>query len=352
MIEETRPEAVIVTTTDCFHAEYVTRALELGCDAICEKPLVTDAGQARAILEAEARTGRTVATTFNARHGATSEGVKKVLLSGELGRILSAEFHEYLDVVHGASYFRRWHGKIRFSGSLLVHKASHHFDQMNWWLEAEPEEVHAFGDVAFYGHNGPFRSEKCRGCPFAGQCRFHWDITKSPRDMSLYVACEDEDGYLRDGCVWSKEIDIFDKMAAQIRYMNGVLVSYSCTTYSPYEGYRIAFNGTKGRMEAWIKEQQPWQAEDYDEIRVTDNFGDTELIRIAHAEGGHGGGDTRLMDRVFRDPSAPDPYGHAAGVRDGAMSILIGIAARTSVKTGEPVKIASLTTLKPRATRA
>ena len=68
-------------------------------------------------------------------------------MSGKLGRIISAEFHEYLDVQHGASYFRRWHGKKRFLGSLLVHKASHHFDQMNWWLEAEPTVVHAFGGV-------------------------------------------------------------------------------------------------------------------------------------------------------------------------------------------------------------
>ncbi len=64
--------------------------------------------------------------------------------------------------------------------------------------------------------------------------------------MDLYVDNEHHDGYLRDGCVWSEEIDIYDKMAAQIQYANGVQVSYSCTTYSPYEGYRIAFNGTRG----------------------------------------------------------------------------------------------------------
>ena len=163
MIHDTKPDAVMVTTPDCFHAEYVVRALDLGCDAISEKPLTTEVEQCRAILEAEKRSGRQVATTFNARHGNASEEIKKVLVSGELGRIISAEFQEYLDVQHGASYFRRWHGKKRFSGSLLVHKASHHFDQMNWWLQAEPQEVHAFGRVAFYGENGSFRSARCRG---------------------------------------------------------------------------------------------------------------------------------------------------------------------------------------------
>jgi hypothetical protein len=164
----------------------------------------------------------------------------------------------------------------------------------------------------------------------------------------LYVANEHHDGYIRDGCVWAEDIDIYDKMAAQIKYANGVQVSYSCTTYSPYEGYRIAFNGTAGRLEAWVHERQPWLAEDYDEIRITDTFGETHLERISHAGGGHGGGDVRLRDRIFKDPDAPDPYRQAAGARDGAMAVLLG---RNSAKTGQPVKIGSLTSLTPQATR-
>ena len=40
----------------------------------------------------------------------------------------SVDFNWYLDVHHGADYFRRWHRLRKNSGSLLVHKASHHFD--------------------------------------------------------------------------------------------------------------------------------------------------------------------------------------------------------------------------------
>ena len=69
--------------------------------------------------------------------------------------------------------------------------------------------------------------------------------------MKLYHANEEHDGYIRDNCLWRKEIDIFDKMAVQIRYANDVQVSYSLTTYSPYEGFRIAFNGMDGRVESW-----------------------------------------------------------------------------------------------------
>jgi predicted dehydrogenase len=292
-----------------------------------------------------------VIVTFNYRYSPHRQKLYELLRAGEIGDIVSADFHWYLDTDHGASYFRRWHGERSRGGSLLVHKSTHHFDLLNWWLESEPEEVHAFGALEFYGKNNDFRYSNCRPCPHKDKCDFYYDITKSEHMMKLYVEHEKHDGYIRDNCLWRSEIDIFDKMAVQIRYANNVQVSYSLTTYSPYEGYRIAFNGTKGRLEAWIQESQPWEMKDYDELRLTKNFGETELIKIPHGGGGHGGGDTRLKDKIFKTPNMPDPYRQSAGTRSGAMSILIGIAARTSIDTGKPIKIADLTSLKPMAKR-
>lgn len=164
--------------------------------------------------------------------------------------------------------------------------------------------------------------------------------------MDLYAAHEKHDGYLRDGCVWKEDINIYDKMAATIKYANGVQVSYSLTTYSPYEGYRIAFNGTKGRIDCWIEESNPIDRKDYDEIVVTRNFGTREFIRISNTESGHGGGDRLLKDKIFGG-ATDDPLHQAASVRDGALSILVGIAARKSCESGQPVKIADLTSIKP-----
>ncbi len=351
MIRRTRPDRVIVCTVDSTHDAFIIQAMEMGCDVITEKPMTTDEAKCQAILDAQKRTGRDVAVTFNYRYAPHRRQIKELLVQNRIGTVTSVDFHWYLDVYHGADYFRRWHGKERFSGTLFVHKATHHFDLLNWWLDAEPQEVFAYGALEYYGKNHLFRHTNCRGCPFKDQCRHYWDITRDRLLVDLYVENEHHDGYLRDGCVWSDEIDIYDKMAAQIKYANGVQVSYSCTTYSPYEGYRIAFNGTAGRIDAWIKERQPWQAAPYDEIRVTDNFGKTQFVRVPHSGGGHGGGDDLLRDRIFKDPHAPDPYGQAAGVRDGAMSILLGVAARKSVQTGRPVRIASLTSLVPQARR-
>ncbi|VAX22835.1 Myo-inositol 2-dehydrogenase 1 [hydrothermal vent metagenome] len=341
MVQETKPDVIIVTTVDAFHVKYATRAMELGCDVLCEKPLAIDAGQCQTLLDTESKTGKKIITTFNARHGLASEKIKKVIMSGTLGRIISAEFQEYLDINHGASYFRRWHGKSGFSGTLLCHKASHHFDQMNWYMDAEPVEVNAFGKVAFYGKNNPFRSRNCRECPFTGKCKFYWDITKDKFLMDLYVACEDEDNYLRDGCVWDNDNDTYDTMTVEVKYNNGILMSYSLNAFLPYEGQKIAFNGQNGRLDVRLYQRQPWEVGHTSDFRLTKSFEGTETWHEKQGAGGHGGADKSLKDMLFL-PNQDDPLGQMAGSRAGVMASLIGVAARQSIETGQRVKIADL----------
>jgi len=346
MMKQTKPEVLIVTTMCSTHNEFIIKGMEMGADIITEKPMTTDETKCQAIIDAEKRTGKKVTVTFNYRYSPHRAKLWEMLRAGTIGKITSVDFHWYLDVKHGADYFRRWHRKREFGGSLWVHKATHHFDLLNWWIDSDPTEVYANGSLDHYGKNNSFRSTNCRPCEHKDKCRFYFDMTKNQRLMDLYAANEKYDGYLRDGCVWKEDIDIFDKMAATIKYANGTQVSYSCTTYSPYEGYRIAFNGTEGRLEAWIQESNPPVKLDYDELMLTKNFGKPEFIKVPLAESGHGGGDKLLKDRIFV-PGTGDALRQSAGVRDGALSCLVGIAARKSCDTGKPVKIADLTTIKP-----
>ncbi|MCE5251706.1 Gfo/Idh/MocA family oxidoreductase [bacterium] len=342
MVKTTKPDSVIVTTVDCFHAKYACRAMELGCNVICEKPMATDEKLCQEMLDCEKRTGKKITVTFNARYGAPPERIKEVLMSGEIGQITSVDFHWYLDTDHGASYFRRWHAFKQFSGSLFVHKATHHFDLMNWWLEAEPVEVVSYGKLNKYGFNSPFRGERCMTCPHKGTCEFYWDITKDEFMMDLYVKAESEDGYLRDACLFRPKINIWDTMAVQVRYHNDVMMSYSLNAFMPYEGYSVSFNGTKGRFDARIYTTQPWKVDRIADFRITSLFGRSRTFSIESEEsGGHGGADPKLQERIFRGP-LPDPLKQAAGSRDGALSIMIGISARRSIEQQRPIKIEEL----------
>jgi predicted dehydrogenase len=371
MMKETKPELVIVTTVDSTHHEFIIRAMEYGADVVSEKPMTTDEVKSQAILDAEKRTGKKCTIGFNYRYGTLFTAIKEQLVKKPIGEITSVDFHWYLNVYHGADYFRRWHGERDKGGTLWVHKATHHFDLLNWFINSDPVEVVAYGALEHYGKNNSFRGANCRNCAYTDKCRFYWDITKDKHAMDLYVNNEKYDGYIRDNCLWRTNIDICDKMSAQIKYANNVVVNYSLTTYSPYEGWRIAFNGKDGRIESW--EDIPWRRQEkinqaqlhaaemnqsgnnnvrYDEIFVMKNFDPNyEILKVEAARGGHGGGDSRLQDKIFRDPAMADPLKHAAGTRDGAMSCLIGVAARKSIEELRPVNIEELTDIKPHPTR-
>lgn len=370
MMGKVKPQLLIVTTVDATHDEFIIKGLKSGCDVLTEKPMTTDEIKCKAILDAEKASGKKVIVGFNYRYGTQFTAFKELLSANRVGPIYSVDFHWYLNTYHGADYFRRWHGYRAKGGTLLVHKATHHFDLLNWWLDSDPVEVFAYGALEHYGKNNPFRGPNCRQCGYKDKCKFYFDITKNKGMMELYVENEKYDGYIRDNCLWRESIDIFDKMAVQIKYANNVQVSYSLTTYSPYEGFSIAFNGKNGRIDSW--EGIPWRHDEmanqaelhaqemaqqggetgrYDEIMVSDNWGKYELVKIPQVRAGHGGGDSRLQDKIFRTPNAPDPYKHAAGTRDGAMSLLIGVAARKSIDEQRPVKISELTDIVPHPTR-
>ena len=341
MIQKTKPDAVIVTTMDCFHAKYICRAMELGCDVITEKPMTTDESMCQTVMDTEKRTGRKIRVTFNYRYGPAAARIKEILMSGEIGQVTSVDFSYYLNTDHGASYYRRWHGYKQNSGSLLVHKSTHHFDLLNWWLDAEPMMVNAHGDLRHYGFNGEFRSLRCMTCPHKNKCKYYWDITGNEFMMNLYVKPETEDGYIRDHCLYSEDINIWDTMSVQVKYHNDVLLNYSLNSCMPYEGYLVGFNGTKGRLDAREYHSQPWEVEGLADIRISKLHGESHEFTIPHGGSGHWGADDKMQDMIFRGP-VDDPLKQTAGSRAGALSIMIGVTARRSIEQQRPIAIEEL----------
>jgi len=360
MIRETKPDTIIVTTVDATHDDYIVRALEAGCDVITEKPMTTTAAKAQRILDACQRTGKNIRVTFNYRYSPPRTQVKDILMSGEIGDILSVDFNWLLNTNHGADYFRRWHSNKANSGGLMVHKATHHFDLVNWWLSALPEQVWAYGKREFYtptmarrlGLQGPH--QRCRTCPEKDKCSFYLDLAADPSLKALYIDNEHYDGYFRDQCVWRPEINIEDTMNVIVKYDTGATLSYSLNACNAWEGYNIAFNGTKGRLEHTIVEQVYVAGGDMVQggiqpggvtTRVMPLRGGPRTIEPWTGTGGHGGGDDVMLADIFAAEGArPDKYFRASDQNGGAYSILIGAAANRCFETGGPVTIADLAT--------
>jgi predicted dehydrogenase len=357
MIRETKPDIVIVTTVDSTHDDYIVRALDLGCDVITEKPMTTTAEKCQRILDAKKRSGKSVRVTFNYRYSPPRTQVKDILMRGEIGEILSVDFQWLLNTTHGADYFRRWHAHKKFSGGLMIHKATHHFDLVNWWLSAQPESVIAVGKREFYtpemarrmGLSGPH--ERCLTCPEQEKCSFHMDLAADASLKALYLDHEHHDGYFRDRCVWRPGIDIEDTMNVIVTYDTGATLNYSLNAFNSWEGYQIAFNGTKGRLEHSIVEQIYTAGTDQVQGGIAAGGVKTRVIPLRGAArdyepwtgtGGHGGGDKALLDDIFVLNPPADKYLRDSDERGGASSILIGIGANRCFETGQPVQLSSL----------
>ena len=229
LLREQKPDLVIVCTIDRTHHEYIVQALDAGADVITEKPMTIDEVKCRAIFDAIARSGRSVRVAFNYRWGQFRTKVKELLAARTIGTVRSVNLEYLLDTSHGADYFRRWHAHMAESGGLLEHKSTHHFDLVNWWLDAIPAQAFAHGDLVFYGQrNAAARGdqalagyERYTGTAAARNDPFNLDLSSTESFRRLYLEAEPDTGYLRDRNVFRPDIDIFDNMTALVPLEDG-----------------------------------------------------------------------------------------------------------------------------------
>ncbi|MDN5600895.1 MAG: Gfo/Idh/MocA family oxidoreductase [Brachybacterium sp.] len=368
VIREQRVDRVIVTSVDRLHAEHVVRSLEAGADVVVEKPLTIDAPSVRAIQDAIDRTGRSVVVTFNYRYSPRNTALKQVIASGEIGEVVSVTFEWVLDTQHGADYFRRWHRDKANSGGLFIHKAAHHFDLVNWWLADTPTRVYARGGLRFYGADAAAERGRAalpeRGTHDGPHDPFELDLRSDERLEALYLKAEQHDGYQRDRSVFDAGITAEDNLTALVDYARGTVLTYALNAHSPWEGYRVAVNGTAGRAELEVVERAEVIAQDRDgrahvdpsavavtgdesgvrergeRLVVQKHFAPAREVEIPEGTGGHGGGDALLLRDVFVGP-VQDELGRPSDHRDGIRAISVGICGNVSLETGAPVDVAS-----------
>jgi predicted dehydrogenase len=355
MLADIKPDCVIVTTPDWTHDDYIVRALEAGCDVLTEKPLTIDAARLQRIIDAQRKTGGAVTVTFNYRFTPPRTQIKDLLDAGTIGEVTGITFDWNLDRRHGADYFRRWHREKKNSGGLEVHKSTHHFDLVNWWLGSVPETVYATGGRRFYkpdtaermGLSG--RAPRCRDCR-VNNCGFRLDMNEIENLKRLYLDCEEHDGYFRDRCVFAADIDIEDTYRVQAQYRNGAVLNYTLVAFAAWEGYAITFYGTEGTLTHSYVENSTINGANLavrraEQVKTTlSRFGEKpQAIEVWKGKGEHGGGDPLMLDMLF-DPAsaAEDRWRRLADFRAGGWSILTGIAANRSLIDKMPVTVADL----------
>lgn len=361
MLDECRPDGVIVASPDATHHTYVIAALARDLDVICEKPLTTDDAKCRAILAAAAASKGKVTVTFNYRYAPVATTIRERILAGDVGRVVNVNLDWCLDTYHGSSYFMRWNRRREQSGGLSVHKATHHFDLVQWWIDQKPVSVTACGGRHFYGSDGPRNPRRvdgrhCPTCPDRAACayymRWHADEYRGAPEakvldehVSQLQTMSHYTNYSARRCIYDSEIDIEDNYGAVVEYDGGAVMSYSLTCSAPYEGYRLAITGLNGRIETHQVDagvRSPFPPGRVNPILAMPIFGGFQEIHPSAAAGGHGGADPQLRDALFLGRKGATPADREAGLMDGVLSVLTGVALHRSVALGRPVRIAEL----------
>jgi predicted dehydrogenase len=364
VIAKGRADRAIITSPDVTHAGLIARCLDAGVDVVVEKPLTIDPAGTRLIAEAVARSGRQVVVTHNYRYSPRNSGLKELVKSGAIGTPLSVTFEWVLDTAHGADYFRRWHRDKANSGGLLIHKASHHFDLVNWLLADYPARVYARGGVRFYGaENAAARGmapRADRGTHDGEHSPWELDLRTDPQLKALYLDNESYDGYRRDQDVFGTGVTTEDNLAVIVDYGGGATLSYALNAHAPWEGYRIGINGDQGRAELDVVERAAVLVDPEGHVLVdpsavpesASRTGGQRLtlqrhwqaaqdVKIQEGEGGHGGGDALLLADVFHGPGQ-DWLERPSTWIDGVRSIAVGMAGNESLRTGLPIAVADL----------
>lgn len=331
-------DTVIIATPDHTHADLAEACFAAGKAVVCEKPMATTLADCRRIIEAKG--DRECRIAFNFRYNRVVKETKEIIASGAIGRVLSVEAHDIVGWPHGADYFRRWHRFRAKSGGLLIHKSTHTFDAINWWLDDVPERVFASGSRAFYLAERQ-KGERCSSCVAGETCPFYVDLRENVEGQDapfkhfyrrMYLEAEPDDGYIRDACVFDATSDIFDTYHVNAVYRGGATLAYTAVFYAPYEDRVFALQGDRGRIE--VSRQRR-------EIRVC--FGPEkrdEVRRVIEREpGGHDGADVRLARALFGE--VPDDIANATA-EAAYWSVALADSANRSIRSGRQVIVPSL----------
>ena len=349
---DARPARIcVIATPDLLHAAPAIAALGQGLHVLLEKPAAHTLHDCHRVLEAARRSTGTLTIGHVLRYIPFFSTLNRMIASGRLGSLVTIEHREDVAYWHMAHSFVRgnW-AKAASSTPMIVQKCCHDFDIMAWNLAAAPEpgrvtRMHSFGSLLhFRPENAPDgATSRCTApCPAAESCPFDarrlyldpdlsgWPVHAMTDDMS-------HDGRmtaLRDGpygrCVYHAGADVVDHQTVTMETSTGATAVLVMNGHAARQARTARYHGTRGTLLATFGANP--------RIEFTDHLGGpAERIPVPILPGGHGGGDTGLIESFLHSLDTATPA-RTAGER-WYESHLLAFAAERARLTGETLNI-------------
>lgn len=339
MLQKEDINTVIIASYCSNHAQAVETCVRHGVNLFLEKPIAITEADVLKVWSLLRDYPKIVAVNFSLRGSPVAESARRHIRNGDIGKIVSVQFVN--NVHYGDLYFRHWMRTQKNVGSLLLQKATHDLDLINYFIGLKPETVAAFGSRQIYGGDKP-NDLVCADCGEKMTCpmsvyRRELDAARPipPREMQL--------------CVFAKEIDIDDNQVLAIKYEGGVTASYSQTFNAPFSGGQRGgyFIGTEGIMDFRLYgefEEHPTTGalvKGTSTIRITrfnDKPGSSLVETHDWANVGHMGSSEYLAEGILKLLQGGESQINA-NIRDGYISAMMCLAAEKSIKTEQMVKL-------------
>jgi predicted dehydrogenase len=133
LLEQARPDAVVIATPTRSHVGMVRAALERDVNVFCEKPLTLSAADAEMLSGLAAERGLVTQVGYHNRFVAAFQEVRRLLDLSAIGEVTHVFGEAYGPVVLKAKG-RTWRSRQSEGGGCLFDYAAHVIDLVHWYL--------------------------------------------------------------------------------------------------------------------------------------------------------------------------------------------------------------------------
>lgn len=341
-----RADVLINATMDREHADSACRAMELGYHMLLEKPSATTLEDVMRIDRVRQETGRIVSVCHSLRYHVVYDRVAQMLREGRIGDVVSIDQLEAVEHIHQSHSFVRgnWGNESR-STFMLMSKSCHDIDIIASLVPQACRRVSSFGSLKFFrSENAPAGSPTycVEGCPAERECPYHAMKIYGPEsywkrhaglaglDPNETKARLFESPY--GVCVFKTDNDVVDHQVVSMEFEGGVTATFTMTAFTPWGGRYLRVHGTRGYLEARV-DQRTIDLWEFWEGNLHSH------IEFPAEDGGHGGGDDRLLQGFLEAVRAGDPDAVRTGTAESMRTHAIVFAAEESRRTGRVVEL-------------
>lgn len=136
---ENKLDFVTVCTPNYLHDAHTRYGLRLGCDVICEKPLVLNPWNIDGLEELEKETGRKIYTILQLRLHDSIVALKKKIDEGPKDKVYDVDL-TYI-TSRGKWYYTSWKGDVHKSGGVATNIGVHFYDMLSWIFGPVQENI-------------------------------------------------------------------------------------------------------------------------------------------------------------------------------------------------------------------